>query len=205
MTNAQSTYITPLVNQVFTNFHYGNSNSEVTDDKKHVTGYMAGISFQAGITPYFSIVTETYFTMKGGTLKNNNRITEGESTIRLYNVEAPLLARLHLNNIYINAGPYASFAVAGKIKIDETESHPTISKSINFNNGEEGFKRWELGLQAGAGYNFHIGKTKLALEMRYGYGLTNISSDVSRYNRSLNLSVLIIKNWKTNPFARKKI
>jgi len=202
-TFSQSTHITPLINQVYTNFNYGSANSDLNSFKKNAIGYMAGISFQAGITQNFSVVTETYFTMKGGTLKNNNNITTGESTIRLYNIETPILARLHVQKFYINAGPYVSYAIAGKIKIDATDSQPSVNKSINFNNEPDGFKRWDLGIQAGAGYNFRIKKTKLALDMRYGYGLTNISNDVARYNRSFTVSIVIIKAWKTNPFAIK--
>ncbi len=201
---SQKTYISPIINGVNSNFNYGKANNAMKSYKKDALGIMAGVTFQAGITPVMSVVTETYFVMKGATLKTDNPLTVNKSTLRLYNAEIPVLARVHINHLYINAGPYVSYTIGGRIKTEGSPSIPGKSTGISFSNVTDGFKRWELGVQAGAGYNFRIKKTALALDVRYGYGLTNVSQDAERYNRTFTISIIAIKPWKTNPFGKKR-
>lgn len=200
---AQKTYMSPLINVVNSNFNYGDANKAMKSYKKDARGIMAGATFQAGITPAFSVVAETYFIMKGATLKTKNPLTDNKSTLRLYNAEIPVLARVHINHLYINAGPYVSYTIGGRIKTESSQSIPEKSKAISFINIPDGFKRWELGVQAGAGYNFRIKKRALALDLRYGYGLTNVSQEAERYNRTFTISIIAVKPWKKNPFAKK--
>jgi len=201
--HAQNTYMSPVINVVNSNFNYGNANETMKPFKKDAKGIMAGVTFQAGITPTLSVVAETYFVMKGATLKAGNPLTVNKSTLRLYNAEIPVMARFHLNHLYINAGPYVSYTFSGKIKTESSASIPEKSNDISFNHVADGFKRWELGVQAGAGYNFSIKKRAMALDLRYGYGLTNVSQDAERYNRTFTVSLIFVKLWKTNPFGRK--
>jgi hypothetical protein len=201
---SQTTRFNLLVNAVTTNFNYGKSNSTLQSYKKSITGVQLGASFQAGITPMFSIVTEAYFMMKGGRLKTDNPLTANKSTLRLYTAEIPLLARFQLGRVYINSGPYVAYTIAGHIKTDGSQAIPEKSVNVSFTNTADGFRRWEMGAQAGAGFVFHIKKFPLALDARYVYGLTNISRDIERYNRALNVSLLLFKPWKTNPFEKKR-
>ncbi len=201
---AQKTYMSPLINVVNSNFNYGDANSAMKSYKKDARGIMAGATFQAGITPAFSVVAETYFVMKGATLKADNPLTVNKSTLRLYNVEIPVLARVHISHFYMNAGAYVSYTIGGRIKTESSETIPEKSTAISFNNVTGGFKRWELGVQAGAGYNFRIKKRALALDLRYGYGLTNVSQNSERYNRTFTMSIIAVKPWKKNPFGRNK-
>ena len=172
---AQVTYMSPIVNVMNSNFNYGDANNAVKSFKKDAIGIQVGGTFQAGITPALSLVTETYFVMKGATLKADNPLTVNKSTLRLYNVEIPVLARVHINRLYVNAGPYVAYTIGGRIKTDGSQAIPEKSTNVSFSNSADGFKRWELGVQAGAGYNFHIKKRALVLDMRYGYGITNVS------------------------------
>ncbi|MES1226556.1 MAG: outer membrane beta-barrel protein, partial [Bacteroidota bacterium] len=105
--------------------------------------------------------------------------------------------------LYINSGPYISYTIAGRIKTDGSQAIPEKSTSVSFRDVSDGYKRWEMGVQAGAGYNFRIKKAILALDLRYGYGLTNISQDAERYNRAFNISVIAVKPWNKNPFEHK--
>ena len=83
------TYLDLVLNVVSTNINYGKSNSTYSDFKKIVYGAQIGASFQAGITPGFSIVTELYIIMKGDKLSANNPLTETKSVIRFYSLEFP--------------------------------------------------------------------------------------------------------------------
>jgi hypothetical protein len=190
------TYLDLVLNLTGTTLNYGSSNSTLKDYKKSVLGGQLGVSFQAGITPAFSLVPEFYFTTKGGKLKANNPLTNTESTLRLYAFELPLLARFHFNNFHLNAGPSIAYNFAGSWKTEGSEA------DFSFNKEGEGFKHFETGLQAGGGYTFHTKTKRITLDLRYNYGLTNISYGHEMYNRSFIVSVHISNPWKTNPLGK---
>ena len=181
------------LNSLTTNFNYGKSNSILQSYKKNYQGLQAGFSYQVGISSAFSIVPEIYFARKGGILKDNNPLTAGESTVKLYSIEMPLLARVRCNKLYLNAGPYTGYMLRGRIKTEGSGSEPGKSTKLNFGNSNNDFKRWDFGVLAGAGYDFTTRKKILTLDARYGYGLINISKDVQRYNRVLNISLVVSK------------
>jgi hypothetical protein len=197
-TKTAKTYLDLMVNVVSTNLNYGGSNSAVADYKKSSNGIQAGASFQAGITPGFSIVSELYFMRKGGKLKTNNPLTTNESRLRLNTAELPVMARFHVGKFYMNAGPSIAYNFSGKREIDHQ------STKLSFKNSSEGFKRFDAGIQMGGGFEFPFKQRRIALDIRYNYGLTNISYDKEIYNRSLMISVHFSKPWKRNPLGRNK-
>lgn len=194
--SAQTNRFSISLNSLTTNFNYGSSNAQLKDYKKNYSGLQAGFSYQAGITSIFSVVPELYFAMKGGTLNENNPLTGGKSTLKVNSLELPVLTRLHLNKLYINAGPYVGYNVGGRLKVDGTATIPEKTNRVSFGNAAGDLKRWDAGFQAGAGYNFNLKQSVLVLDVRYGYGLVSISQDVERYNRMLNISVQISKPGK---------
>jgi hypothetical protein len=185
-----------ILNAVGSNFNYGKSNRAMADYRKSVSGAQVGASFQAGITPRLSVVSEVYFVMKGGKLKSNNPLTTEEQTTRLYTIESPILARIHFGKFHVNAGPSIAYNVAGKIKRDDS------AEKLFFSNSNGGFKRLDAGVQVGVGYTFRIKQKQFVVDVRYSYGLTNISHDKEMYNRYLTLSLYGLKPWKRNPLAR---
>lgn len=191
------TYLDLMVNVVSTNLNYGGSNSTLTDYKKSANGIQAGASFQAGITPGFSLVSELYFIRKGGKLKASNPLTNSESSLRLNTIELPVLARFHFGKFYINAGPSIGYNISGTRKIED------VSTKLSFANSTEGFKRFDAGVQVGGGVEFPFKQRRIALDIRYNYGLTNIAYDKEIHNRAVMISVHFSKPWKTNPIGRK--
>ena len=192
------TYLDLMINVVSTNINYGEANSGLADYKKSANGIQAGASFQAGITPSFSIVSELYFMRKGGKLKINNPSTTGASSLRFNTIELPLLARFHYGKFFMNAGPSVAYNLSGTRKIED------ISTKLSFTNSSDGFKRFEAGVQIGGGVEFPFKQKRIALDIRYNYGLTNVSSDKEIYNRAVMISVHFSKPWKTNPLAGNK-
>ena len=192
------TYLDLMVNVVSTNLNYGDANSSLSDYKKTNNGIQAGASFQAGITPSFSLVSELYFMRKGGKLKADNPLTNSESTLHLNTLELPLLARFHFGKFYVNAGPSIAYTLSGDWKINDK------STKLSFNNSTEGYKRFDAGIQAGGGFEFPFKQRRIALDIRYNYGLTNISYNKEMYNRAVMISVHFSKPWKTNPLAKHK-
>lgn len=193
----QTTYLDPVINLVGTNFNYGKANSSVKDYKKSVLGVQVGVTFQAGITKQFSLVTEFYFMSKGGKLKENNPLNSKETTTHVYCLELPVLARVHVGPVYLNAGPSIAYNLAGTQKMDNA------SKNIAFNKTTGGYKHWDAGIQAGGGFEFPFRQKRVAIDLRYNYGLTNISYGQEAYNRSFIVSIHFSKAWKKNPLQAK--
>jgi len=189
------TYLDLVLNVVGTNLNYGKSNTDFSNYKKSTLGAQVGASIQAGITPSVSLVSELYFIMKGGKLASNNPWTLSKTTLRFYMIEFPLLARFHFGKFYVNAGPSIAYNFYGTKKTDEG------STSLSFDNSGNAFKRWDAGIQTGAGYRFKVKQKNVALDVRYTYGLTNISNGQEIYNRYLNISLHLSNPWKTNPLG----
>ncbi len=180
-------------NSLTTNFNYGKSNPSLQAFKKNFKGLQIGAFYQIGISKEFSIVPELYFAMKGGVLNEKNPETINKSTLRTWSLESPVLARFHYKNFYVNAGPYVSYMFAGKIKTEAFENSPGKTTAIKFGNAADEFQHFDFGAQIGAGYNFKLKKSTLGLDVRYGYGLANISNTIERYNRMLNISLVMSK------------
>jgi hypothetical protein len=179
------------VNSLTTNFNYGHANSELKSYKKNFKGFQAGISYQARVSDAFSVVPELYFASKGGVLKEANPITVSKSTLRLSSVEMPVMARIHFNRLYFNAGPYTGYTFNGRIKSKAIGALPSKSARVSFGRNSEEFRRWDLGLLAGGGYQFSTRNSNLTLDARYGYGFISLSRNLERYNRVLNISLYI--------------
>lgn len=190
------TYLDLMVNMVSTSLHYGESNSARADYKQSLNGIHAGASFQAGITPAFSLVSELYFIRKGGKLKANNPLTTGASSLRLNTLELPVLARFHVGRFYVNAGPSIGYHLSGTRKIGDKPA------KLSFKNSGEGFRRLDAGIQMGGGFEFPLKQKRIALDIRYVHGLTDIAHAKEMYNRALMISVHFSKPWKTNPLGR---
>lgn len=181
------TYVDLMVNIANTNLNYGAANSGLADYKKSANGLQAGVSVQWGVKHWFSVVTELYFMRKGGKLKDDNPLTNAASSLRINTLELPLLARVHMGKFYLNAGPSVAYNMSGKSTIGE------VSDKISFENSLAGFKRFEAGVQVGGGVAFPIKQKRIALDVRYNYGLTNIVYNSEAYNRGLMISVLFSK------------
>jgi len=193
----QNTYLDLVLNVVSTNINYGTANTSLADYKKAVLGGQLGVSFRAGISPKFSLVTELYFLMKGGSLTTNNPLTINKSTLRLYTIELPVLARYHVGRFHVNAGPSIAYNFYGTREIEGSTS------SVSFTNSSDGFKHWDAGVQMGAGYTFHTKRKTILLDVRYNYGLTNIAYSGEMRNRNLIIALHFSNPWKTNPLARR--
>lgn len=201
---AQETFMDVVINYTPTSINYGDNNKALKDFKKGYWGLQAGASFQAGINEYFSLVPELYFVMKGGRLDNNNPITGQETKIRFNTLDLPLMARLHLCNLYVNAGPVISYNLGGRIK---TERNGTLSgekTKMEFGSQYGTYSRWDAGLQFGMGYEFKLKKSRLLLDLRYHFGMVDIGNGAEMYNRYFNMNILLSKKWKTNPLGKNK-
>lgn len=191
-----NTYLDLMVNVVSTNLNYGGANSSLADYKKATNGIQAGVSFQAGISPAFSLVSELYYMRKGGKLKAGNPLSNTRSGLRFNTLELPVLARLHAGRFHVNAGPSIAYNLSGK------NENGDLTTKLSFSNSSEGFKRFDAGVQMGGGVELPLKQKRIALDIRYSYGLTNISYNDEIHNRGLMISVRFSKAGKANPLGK---
>lgn len=201
---AQETFLDVVINYTPTSLSYGDNNKALKDFKKGYWGLQAGASFQAGINDYFSLVPELYFMMKGGRLENKNPLTGQDTRIRFNTLDMPVLARLHLCDLYLNAGPVLSYNIGGRLKTEANDLLPAGKTKMEFGSGPDSYSRWDAGLQFGLGYEFKLKKARLVLDLRYHYGMVDIGNGTDMYNRYFNMNLLLSKKWKTNPLAKRK-
>ena len=97
----------------------------------------------------------------------------------------------------MNAGPSIAYNLSGSRKIED------VSTKLSFSNSTDGFKRLDAGVQMGGGVEFPFKQKRIALDIRYNYGLTNIVYNKEMHNRTVMISVHFSKLWKTNPLGRK--
>lgn len=204
-TKAQETYLDLLINYTPTNFNFGKENADFKEYKKGLWGFQGGVSMQLGITSYFSLVPELYYFNKGVKLAQNNPLTITETKIRLNTLELPILSRFHYKQVYFNLGPSFAYNLSGKIKTEGDDNIAKETIKISFKNTTNGFKRWDLGLQFGLGYEIKLkNKSRISLDARYHYGISNISQNNEIYNRYFYMTFLWSKPWKNNPFIKNK-
>lgn len=201
---SQETYLDVVLNYTPTSMSFGNNNKSLKDFKKGYWGLQAGASFQMGVTDYFSVVPELYFVMKGTKLENNNPLTGQETRIRFNTLDLPVLARLHLCDLYINAGPVISYNLYGRVKTEANETLPGGKTRMKFGSGADSYSRWDAGVQFGLGYEFQLKKSRLLLDLRYHYGMVDMGNGTDIYNRYFNMNILLAKKWKNNPLSKAK-
>lgn len=181
------THLDFFISAVNTELNYGKANPSLKDFKKPAHGVQIGFSLQAGIASRLSLVPELSFIMRGGKLKANNPLTQDETTLRFYTLELPVLARLHLGRFHLNAGPSLGYNFDGTQKLDGTTTDLSFEKEAG------AYKRFDAGLQAGGGLTFRIKQKRAVLDIRYCYGLTNVSYDREAYHRSLLIRLHVSK------------
>lgn len=162
------------------------------DPDESTRGLQAGVSAQFGVTPRLSLVNELYFLVKGGPATLASYPISGKSNYRFRTLEMPVLARLHFGRAHVNAGTSLAYNLAAKLKTENG------SMSLPFGNSVGAFRRFEAGVQFGAGYRFKGRHRELILDVRYSHGLTNIAVGDEMYNRNLNIMFQFIRGGKFN-------
>lgn len=157
-----------------------------TINRASINGFTLGAVLEIGLSENVFVQPEAVFVQKGSELEAP---TLGEK-INVNYIDIPVLLKVKLLNtklINVNllGGPSFGLALNG----EETDANnQTID--INFG-GEDGFRRFELGINAGGGVGVNLGSIGVFGDVRYLFGVSNISDDANREikNKGLNLSV----------------
>jgi hypothetical protein len=159
----------------------------------------------------WSVQPGAYFTGKGGKESQSISATDlvGGYSVKLnpFYVQVPVPVLYHIpvvaGEIFLGAGPYAAFAVSGKITGSSTyaqegdpgfESHTTnIDRNLKFGNAEgNDLKSRDYGATFLAGFKLTNG---ILLSANYDLGTSDIGvngSGVKRHNHVLGFSVGIV-------------
>ncbi len=183
-------YLALLFNIVTTTVDAGPGTGAWWDPKESTRGLQFGVSAQFGLTRHVSFVNELYFLVKGGPADLSSYPVTGKHNYRFRTLEMPALARIHFGRFHLNVGPSLSYTLAAKLKTENG------SMSLPFGTSAGQFKRFDAGLQFGAGYRFKGRHRDLVLDVRYSHGLTNIASGQEMYNRYLNISLQFVRIGK---------
>jgi len=157
----------------------------VNVDRESINGFTLGAVLEVGLGGNLFLQPEAVFIQKGSELELP---TLGEK-INVNYLDIPILLKVKLLNadlININllAGPSFGLALNG----EETVGNQTVD--INFG-GENGLKRFDLGINAGGGVGVNLGTIGVFGDVRYLFGISDISDDSDREikNKGLNISL----------------
>lgn len=125
------------------------SNMTKAEDTKALPGFTLGIGMDYGFSEKWSLQSGLMFTSKGYKVKEDKY----KNTVRPVYLDIPILAAYKINigedmKFVINAGPYLSFGLGGK---DKVKIDGVGDASAKIFKGEDGWKRFDLGLQYGIG------------------------------------------------------
>jgi hypothetical protein len=146
-------------------------------DVKAKLGVVAGGFVEFSFNDRFSLQPELLFVMKG--VKLDLPGDAGTVTGAINYLEFPLLGRYKrmLNDVlsgYIRAGPTFSVKAGTSSSFDSVDG----TEDLNI---DPAFKSRDLGLTIGGG----LERSKLLLEARYTFGLTDIATDIYEHDQAL--------------------
>lgn len=153
-----------------------------------------GVLFNYEISPLLSLQVEPTFSMRGAKLEEEREITVvnnvtykivNQGVTKLNYFELPILGQFRPRlsekiEAIISLGPEVRFLTAPlKLKATSTTyvnnelvETETSERSLS---GDEGIKKFDFGLTAGAGIAYLVGSFKIFAEARYHLGLHNLS------------------------------
>ncbi len=191
--------------------------SKITEmkDAKMLLGFHVGATAELDVAEQFSVETGLILGSKG--VKMEETFSEQEddfkmsltATIKMVPMylEIPVNGKYNIDlngkKLYLSAGPYLAFGIAGKLKVAaemevsgnvpdgfEKPGSKDVDENIKWGNDEEedDFKRMDFGINVGAGLD--IGS--IGIGVQYGLGLSQLSpgDPKEKYNnRVLSVSL----------------
>lgn len=201
---AQVSFI-PKAGITLTNVAFPKEQEE--EGQKSTTGLLFGAGFNLPLSEdgFFSLQPELLYIQKG--IGYNQTETNGgieanvKGKIRVNYFELPVLAKISFGGEsvkgYVNAGPSLGYALSRKMKGTASVQGQSQDFDEKMDFDSEDDNRLDLGLQFGGGVSFQAGPGSIVLDLRYGYGLSNMAktpegedkSDYKSQNRAIAISV----------------
>lgn len=139
------------------------------EDASYKTFYHVGVLYQANIIGPLSIQPEVQYSVQGSDLRG--AFTDYKTKLHYFTV--PVLAKVTLGPIFVEAGPQFGYLVSanqdGKVQISSTNGSASYGQ-VN-QTATSSYKRADFSLAAGAGLKF----SALSIGARYVAGLNDIN------------------------------
>lgn len=172
-----------------------NSSFDVNSiDKSPKVGFQIGVVAEYEFAQDFFLQSGLSFTTKGSKYKAKNTSPKESVTFNQMYLQLPVYAAYKLEvtpgmKIVFNAGPYIAYGVGGKVKWENKviggDGVMTRTEKLN-TFGDNGLKRFDVGLGGGVGAEFG----QIFAGLKYELGLANISRGSESYrNRNASLTV----------------
>lgn len=171
---------------------------EIRKSQESVLGFLTGVGVNISLTKNLSLQTELLYTQKGFTFNDlafisveGYAISKFDVVYRLNYLELPILLRRTFGSKklqpYLQAGISVGYGLNGKAKVksDDELVHDLFDaeNKVRFGQIPDGgsgdiiyldINRVDVGLQAGGGLLYKVGKGHLNVDVRFDYGLTNM-------------------------------
>lgn len=154
-------------------------------NQESINGFTFGAVLEIGLGGNIFLQPEAVFIQKGSKVQVLNE----DNKVNVNYLDIPVLLKMkiinsNVFNVNLFAGPSFGLALNG----EETMGGQTVD--VNFG-GEDGLKRLDLGINAGGGIAANLGSIGVFGDVRYLFGVSNISEENNREikNKGLNLSV----------------
>lgn len=174
-------------------------------------GFIVGVAAEIPIGGVLALQPELLWHQKGFSYEYTEIAYKEDYKYTLNYLEIPVLMKAGSENFYALAGPSIGYGIIGKYKGTYTENGTDVEDSdwvyfggepSDYDEDEEYYDNaLDIGMQIGAGINLRA----LVIELRYGFGLTNLyderpafTGEVKSQNRSIQLTLGIRLGGNSN-------
>lgn len=149
--------------------------ADVSSTSSTKAGFCGGLLVNLGVNDRLSIQPELLYSMKGvkDELRGSGGSVSGSQT--LHYVDVPILLKLRLAPLFLEAGPQAGVLLGATQTISQGSASNSLNDKSAFNDVDFGYALG-LGLQAQNG---------LLLGLRYNGSLTNVAKPLTQYGSSM--------------------
>ncbi len=164
---------------------------EITDKNMLVGGHV-GLAADYEFMPNMAIQTGLFFTTKGAKYEGSVLGVKGTNTVRPMYLQVPIHFAYKFDvapstRVFIHAGPYLAYGIAGKVKTTVSVGDKKASdESSDVFGDKKLMKRFDAGLGLGAGAEFG----PMVFDLGWDMGLANVAQDKGNIkNQNIYLSV----------------
>jgi hypothetical protein len=163
-----------------------------TTSTKSILGYNAGIAIEFQLGKHFSFEPSVLYSTKGTKYSTvGSSFYNTNYRINMNYVDLPLNFILKFGikdlDFLINLGPYASYAISGKINYSNNIGSGSESIKIGTDSDKDFILPYDFGANAGVGLEYK----RICFGLNYGLGLANIATN-TKFGNKINNQVFSI-------------
>lgn len=181
-----------LSNEISSSSNSNSANSSsTTRTSGSLPGFAVGFFIEAPLSREFAIQPEIDYSLKGSKAVSN--FNGGSYTFKenLGYISVPVLFKFKpaaVRGLNVFAGPEFSFLTSAKDNGTTTTGNVMMNTKNDVLND---FKKFDFGIDVGAGYDF---VKNIGIDVRYGFGLLNISKNAGTNTNNGNTYASSVKN-----------